>query len=248
MNYRIIGDSCMDLTEEQRKDPHFTLIPFTLMVEDHQFIDDENFDQKRFLQIVKESPECPKTACPSPETFKDALCCEEENVFIIAISSHLSGCYNLSLIHIYRSRIVSFFTRTTRQSPRLRETLAVVAIRRGNSRSMFLFVGGESYGGDHLYYEYRQCRAICQDPGAGNRTSCIFNERGTKKDPTRCRRDLPGLDHGRYHKRIFSGCQALSGAGCLCRRNGTYGNADGRCPEKELHSRGVPAFYHTGKF
>ena len=70
----------------------------------------------------------------------------------------------------------------------------------------------------------------------------------TKKDPTRCRRDLPGLDHGRYHKRIFSGCQALSGAGCLCRRNGTYGNADGRCPEKELHSRGVPAFYHTGKF
>ena len=94
MNYRIIGDSCMDLTEEQRKDPHFTLIPFTLMVEDHQFIDDENFDQKRFLQIVKESPECPKTACPSPETFKDALCCEEENVFIIAISSHLSGCYN----------------------------------------------------------------------------------------------------------------------------------------------------------
>ena len=34
MNYRIIGDSCMDLTEEQRKDPHFTLIPFTLMVEE----------------------------------------------------------------------------------------------------------------------------------------------------------------------------------------------------------------------
>ena len=59
---------------------------------------------------------------------------------------------------------------------------------------------------------------------------------------------LSGLDHGRYHKRIFSGCQALSGVGCLCRRNGTYGNADGRCPEKELHSRGVPAFYHTGKF
>ena len=98
MNYRIIGDSCMDLTEEQRKDPHFTLIPFTLMVEDHQFIDDENFDQKRFLQIVKESPECPKTACPSPETFKDALCCEEENVFIIAISSHLSGCYNSAVL------------------------------------------------------------------------------------------------------------------------------------------------------
>ena len=55
MNYRIIGDSCMDLTEEQRKDPHFTLIPFTLMVEDHQFVDDKNFNQKEFLKIVKES-------------------------------------------------------------------------------------------------------------------------------------------------------------------------------------------------
>lgn len=98
MNYRIIGDSCMDLTEKQKKDPHFTLIPFTLMVEDHQFIDDENFDQKRFLQIVKESPECPKTACPSPETFKDAFCCEEENVFVVAISSHLSGCYNSAVL------------------------------------------------------------------------------------------------------------------------------------------------------
>ena len=98
MNYRIIGDSCMDLTEEQRKDPHFTLIPFTLMVEDHQFVDDKNFNQKEFLKIVKESPECPKTACPSPETFKEAYCCEEENVFVITISSHLSGCYNSAVL------------------------------------------------------------------------------------------------------------------------------------------------------
>ena len=56
MNYKIIGDSCMDLTEEQRKDPHFTLIPFTLMVEDHQFVDDKNFNQKEFLKIVKGKP------------------------------------------------------------------------------------------------------------------------------------------------------------------------------------------------
>ena len=51
----------MDLTEEQRQDPHLTLIPFTLMVEDHQFVDDKNFNQKEFLKIVNESPECPKT-------------------------------------------------------------------------------------------------------------------------------------------------------------------------------------------
>ena len=33
------------------------------------------------------------------------------------------------------------FTRTTSQSPRMRETLATVAITRGNSRSVFSFVG-----------------------------------------------------------------------------------------------------------
>ena len=34
MRYKIIGDSCLDLTKEMRKDPVYTLIPFTLMVGD----------------------------------------------------------------------------------------------------------------------------------------------------------------------------------------------------------------------
>ena len=48
MKYKIIGDSCLDLTKEMRKDPVYTLIPFTLMVGDRQFVDDESFDQKEF--------------------------------------------------------------------------------------------------------------------------------------------------------------------------------------------------------
>ena len=42
MKYKIIGDSCLDLTKEMRKDPVYTLIPFTLMVGDRQFVDDES--------------------------------------------------------------------------------------------------------------------------------------------------------------------------------------------------------------
>ena len=30
MLYKIIGDSCMDLTEELKLDPHFQMIPLTL--------------------------------------------------------------------------------------------------------------------------------------------------------------------------------------------------------------------------
>lgn len=70
------------------------MIPLTLMVEDKTFIDDETFNQKEFLKVVKESPQCPKTACPSPEMFKTAYNCDAENVFVITLSSKLSGSYN----------------------------------------------------------------------------------------------------------------------------------------------------------
>ena len=77
MSYKIVGDSCLDLTEEMRKDSRFQIVPLTLQVDDTMIVDDENFDQKTFLKLVRESKECPKTACPSPEAFKKAYECEE---------------------------------------------------------------------------------------------------------------------------------------------------------------------------
>ncbi len=94
MGYKIIGDSCLDLTAELKKDNRFQIVPLTLQVDDHIVIDDETFDQKRFLELVKASPNCPKTACPSPEAFKTAYECPEEDIYVITLSSHLSGTYN----------------------------------------------------------------------------------------------------------------------------------------------------------
>lgn len=94
MSYKIIGDSCLDLTEELKKDPRFQMVPLTLQVDDHMVIDDETFDQKAFIQMVASSPNCPKTACPSPEAFKEAYECEAEDVYVITLSSHLSGTFN----------------------------------------------------------------------------------------------------------------------------------------------------------
>ena len=71
MTYKIIGDSCLDLTEELKRDPRFQMVPLTLQVGAAQVVDDETFDQKAFIRMVKECPECPKTACPSPEIFKE---------------------------------------------------------------------------------------------------------------------------------------------------------------------------------
>lgn len=98
MTYKIIGDSCLDLTEELKKDPHFQMIPLTLMLEDKTFVDDETFNQKEFIRLVKESEDYPRTACPSPEMFMEAYRCDAENVFVITLSGPLSGSYNSAVL------------------------------------------------------------------------------------------------------------------------------------------------------
>lgn len=98
MSYKIIGDSCLDLTADLKKDPHFQIIPLTLQVEHTQVIDDETFDQKKFLDLVKGSNECPQTACPSPERFKEAYECDADMIFVITLSEHLSGTYNSAVL------------------------------------------------------------------------------------------------------------------------------------------------------
>ena len=54
MTYKIIGDSCLDLTEELKRDPRFQMVPLTLQVGAAQVVDDETFDQKAFIRMVKE--------------------------------------------------------------------------------------------------------------------------------------------------------------------------------------------------
>ena len=98
MSYKIIGDSCLDLTADLKKDPHFQIIPLTLQVEHTQVIDDETFDQKKFLELVRSSSECPQTACPSPERFKEAFECDAGQIFVITLSEHLSGTYNSAVL------------------------------------------------------------------------------------------------------------------------------------------------------
>ena len=98
MTYKIIGDSCLDLTKELKQDPHFQMIPLTLMIEDKTIIDDETFNQKEFIRLVKESEDYPKTACPSPEMFREAYHCDAENIFVVTLSGPLSGSYNSAVL------------------------------------------------------------------------------------------------------------------------------------------------------
>ena len=121
MRYKIIIDSCGELLDEWKKDECFESIPLTLMVGAEQIIDDETFDQADFIDKVAACPECPKSACPSPERYMRAYDCEAEHIYAVTLSSELSRSYNSALlgrdlimedhpdkkIHVFNSRSAS---------------------------------------------------------------------------------------------------------------------------------------------
>ncbi len=94
MRYKIVVDSCCELPEELLGDGRFEVVPLGLEVGDYRILDDESFDQAEFLRKVAEYPKCPRSFCPSPERFMEAYHVPAEHVYVVTLSSHLSGSYN----------------------------------------------------------------------------------------------------------------------------------------------------------
>lgn len=98
MSYKIVVDSCCELPEDLRDDKRLQTVPLELEVGDYRILDDENFNQKDFLQKVAEYSGCPKSACPSPERFLTAYEGDAKRVYVITLSSQLSGSYNSAML------------------------------------------------------------------------------------------------------------------------------------------------------
>ena len=69
MKYKIVGDSCCDFTAEDLKKEYISRVPLILTVGDTDVIDDDTFDQEKYLDMVDRCPECPRSSCPSPENY-----------------------------------------------------------------------------------------------------------------------------------------------------------------------------------
>ena len=98
MRYKIVIDSCGELVEKWKDSPAVERASLTLAVDDEDIIDDDTFDQAYFLKRVAESPNCPKSSCPSPERYMSAYDCEAEHVYAVTLSSELSGSYNSAVL------------------------------------------------------------------------------------------------------------------------------------------------------
>lgn len=94
MDYKIIVDSCGELTYKMKESGIFVSAPLSMQVDGDVIMDDETFDQADFLRRVAASPECPKSSCPSPEKYMDLYSGEERRVYVVTLSSELSGSFN----------------------------------------------------------------------------------------------------------------------------------------------------------
>jgi DegV family protein with EDD domain len=97
MKYKIVVDSCCDLTDEMLKRFDAVLAPLKIQVGDAEVVDDLSFNQGNLLSLMKASKVQTKTSCPSPndylETYKGA-----DAVFVVTLSDKLSGSYNSAMV------------------------------------------------------------------------------------------------------------------------------------------------------
>ena len=98
MSYKIIVDSCGELTKEMKDSGIFESVALGIEIGDHHIVGDETFEQAEFLKKVSESPECPKSSCPSPERYMETYRCNAEHVYVVTLSAELSGSYNSAVL------------------------------------------------------------------------------------------------------------------------------------------------------
>lgn len=97
MDIKIVADSSCDLSLEMKNELNVNIAPLKIEVEGKKFIDDENIDVKQLITDMKKAKSAPKTACPSPEDYMN-LYKGNESVFVITLSSKLSGSYNSAVL------------------------------------------------------------------------------------------------------------------------------------------------------
>ncbi len=139
MDYKIVVDSCGELTREMKESGVFVTASLSMQVNGVNIVDDQTFDQADFLKRVAESPECPKSSCPSPEEYMSLYECDARRVYAVTLSSELSGSYNSAelgsrlfreenpekKIHVFNSRSAS-----------VGETLIALKIRECEEKKM----------------------------------------------------------------------------------------------------------------
>ena len=95
MKFKIVADSSCDLSNEFIIDDNvgFEIVPLSINIDQNCFIDNDSLNIDEMLLCMKNSKSAAKTSCPSPFFFTNSYE-EADYVFVVTISSKLSGTYN----------------------------------------------------------------------------------------------------------------------------------------------------------
>ena len=94
MSFRIVVDSCCDLTPSMLRSPALVSVPLTIHLGGETIVDDAGFDQANLLWRMKASDKPPQTACPSPAQYLDAFGEGVDDLYVVTLSALLSGSHN----------------------------------------------------------------------------------------------------------------------------------------------------------
>ena len=91
MNFKIVSDSSADI--HVLGDFPFASVPLKIITDEKEYIDDSSLDVVGMLTDLKSYKGKSHTSCPSSGEYLEAFG-DAENVFVITISSNLSGSFN----------------------------------------------------------------------------------------------------------------------------------------------------------
>ncbi|MBE6956754.1 MAG: DegV family protein [Ruminococcaceae bacterium] len=94
MSYKIVVDSCCEMTEQMKGDSVFVRVPLSIACGGKTFVDDAGFDQGELLCAMRQERQPPTTSCPSPQAYLDAYGEGAEDIYVVTLSAVLSGSHN----------------------------------------------------------------------------------------------------------------------------------------------------------
>lgn len=94
MSFKIVVDSCCDLTQRQRASGLYINVPLTIYVGEAEYRDDEALDTELLADAMAMCEQAAHTACPSPAEYLSAYEAAEGDVYVVTLSALLSGSHN----------------------------------------------------------------------------------------------------------------------------------------------------------
>ena len=97
MEYKIVADSCCDISSELKKEWNVESVPLIMTLDEKCFTDDDRLDLPQYMEEMKKHKGRVGSAAPAPYLYKKAFDGKHTS-FAVTISGNLSGSYSSAMV------------------------------------------------------------------------------------------------------------------------------------------------------